>query len=468
MHSRRTPPHTEAGAHAPTDPSGATHAQLGSALFVDLYELTMAQSYCEMGLLAPATFALSVRRLPRDWGFLLAAGLPRALDVIEKLRFGASDLEGLAGTGLFRQSFLAFLAALRFSGSVRAVAEGCPLFADEPLLEVTAPLPQAQILESVLLNAVQLPTLVASKAHRCVHAAAGRGVVDFSMRRTHGVDAAHEAARSSFLAGMEATSNVEAGLRYGIPLVGTMAHSYVLAFASEIAAFRAYAASFPNECVLLVDTYDTIEGVRNAIQVGLEMQARGEHLRGIRLDSGDLAPLSRRARAMLDAAGLSQVKIVASGGLEEHSIAALVEASAAIDRFGVGTYVGVPVDSPTLDIVYKMVDYDGRPVAKRSPAKATLPGRKQIHRLVQEGCATHDCVSLVTERREGRALLEEVVRAGDRLREPVPLATSREHVAAWVQEIPAACRRLRSPQPYRVEESDDLAELRRQHGVADR
>ena len=419
----------------------------------------MAQSYVELGLVAPATFALLVRRLPPDWGFLVAAGIPRALQRIAGLEFTSGAVRSLRATRRFSSGFLRWLQRVRFTGGVRALAEGCPFFAEEPILEVTAPLPVAQLLETLLVNALQLPILAATKAARCVHAAAGRVVVDFGMRRTHGADAAHQLARSAYLAGVQATSNVEAGLACGIPLVGTMAHSYVLAFASEIDAFRAYAAADPEHCVLLVDTYDTLEGMRRAAQVGGEMARRGARLAGVRLDSGDLARLAPEARRILDAAGLRNTQIVASGGLDEYAIDALVSAGAPIDSFGVGTALGVPPDAPTLDIVYKLVEFDGRAVGKQSPGKVTPPGSKQVWRELREGRATHDFLGLAHEKRRGWALLED--RDDRRRSKPAELAAARERCTAWIAQLPPATRRLRQPAPYPVEDTKALAALRR-------
>jgi nicotinate phosphoribosyltransferase len=419
----------------------------------------MAQSYVELGLTAPATFALTVRQLPPDWGFLVAAGIPRARAQIARLGFDAGAVRSLGATRQFSTEFLTWLGRVRFAGSVRALPEGCPFFAEEPVLEVTAPLPVAQLLETLLLNSLQLPILAATKAARCVHAAAGRVVVDFGMRRAHGADAAHELARSAYLAGVHATSNVEAGLACGIPLVGTMAHSYVLAFASEIEAFRAYAFAEPERCVLLVDTYDALEGVRRAAQVGGEMARRGETLAGVRLDSGDLDALARRSRQLLDAAGLQSTRIIASGGLDEYRIEALLASGAPIDSFGVGTALGVPPDAPTLDIVYKLVEYAGRPVGKQSPGKITPPGSKQVWRELRNGRAVRDRLGLAGENRRGMALLAD--RDAVPPSPPAALTAARERCAAWLAQLPAATRRLRAPAPYPVEDTPALANLRR-------
>lgn len=419
----------------------------------------MIQSYLDLGLRGEATFAVWVRRLPPDWGYLVAAGWPRVAAFAESLRFGPEDVSDLRSLGLFSDAFLGALPRFRFTGRMRALPEGCPFFAEEPILEVTAPLPEAQFLETFALNALQLPILTATKASRCVAAAEGRAVYDFAMRRSHGMDAARQTARSGWLAGMAGTSNVEAGCREGIPVVGTMAHSYVLAFASELEAFRAYARTFPDHCVLLVDTYDTLAGVRHAVQVGLELRERGSKLRGIRIDSGDLGELARQAREILDAAGLHEVLIIASGGLDERRIAALAQFP--IDAFGVGTGFGVPDEAPTLDIVYKLVAYDGRAVAKWSAGKATFPGARRVWREVRGEGAERDLLGLRRETPpEGsRDLLAVVMEAGRPSAAPPSLAESRAAHAGWLREIPASCRRLREPEPYPVERTPALEAL---------
>jgi nicotinate phosphoribosyltransferase len=420
----------------------------------------MAQSQYEHGLVRQATFDLVVRRLPSDWGMLIAAGLGGALDFVSSLRFSAQDVALLQRTGRFSNAFLERLSRLRFTGDVHALHEGCPVFAGEPLLSVVAPLPEAQILETALLNAIQLPTLAASKAARCVHAARGRDVVDFAMRRAHGSDVAHQVTRSSWLAGMAGTSNVHAGILAEIPVVGTMAHSYVLAFENEIDAFRAYARSYPEACVLVLDTYDTLGGLANAARVAHEMRARGDELSGVRLDSGDLAELSKSARAFLDEQGLEGVRILASGGLDEYGIDALLAAAAPIDGFGIGTNLGAPPDAPTLDAVYKLAEYDGRPVAKRSPGKASVPGAKQVWRRVRDDTASGDVVGCASENLAGRALLREFIRAGELSQDSPTLHDARAQCATWIREIPEAHRRIRSPEAYPIDVSPALLNVR--------
>ena len=430
-----------------------------SGLFVDLYQLTMGESYLAQGLSErEATFSVFFRSLPAGRGYLLAAGLEDALRYLEELRFSDDDLAYLEGAGLFSAAFLERLRSLRFSGSVRAVPEGTAVFPGEPLLEVTAPILEAQIAETMVLNALHLQTLVASKAARSVEAAGGRTLVDFSLRRTHGGEAGLKVARASYFAGFDATSNVLAGRRYGIPLAGTMAHSYVQSFGDELAAFRAFARAYPDDAILLVDTYDTLEGARLAVAVAHELEEDGHRLRGVRLDSGDLVELSRRVRDLLDRAGFADATIFASGGLDEAEIARLVEAGAAIDGFGVGTKMGVSADAPFLDLVYKLVEVDGRPVLKLSPGKATLPGRKQVWRIRRDGLAAHDVLGLADSGGDGEPLLHEVMRDG-RATWSEPLVESRERARRERESLPDGVRALTAT-PYEVLVGADVAALR--------
>jgi nicotinate phosphoribosyltransferase len=391
---------------------------MGQALLLDLYELTMAQSYFDEGLHErPATFSLFVRGLPRSWDYLVAAGLDDALEYLEALSFEDDDLSHLEEKRLFTPAFLDFLSRLRFSGEVRALPEGALFFPDEPVLEVTAPMVEAQLVETLLLNQIHFQSLVASKAARCVDAAAGRTLVDFGLRRAHGTDAGLALARSSYLAGFDSTSNVLAGRRYGIPLAGTMAHSYVQAFADELTAFRAFAHSYPDDCTLLIDTYDVLAGARNAAVVAQELAARGHRLRAVRLDSGDLLDLSRQVRALLDDEGLSEVAVFASGGLDEAEIERLLAGGAAIDGFGVGTKLATFADAPYLDVVYKLVAFDGRPVLKLSVGKETWPGAKQVWRVSERGESFFDTIGRSDEDPPagGMPMLEVVMAGGRRL-----------------------------------------------------
>lgn len=393
-------------------------------LFTDYYELTMASALHAEGREEQATFELFVRRLPPEREFLVACGLATALDRLAAFTFGPAELAYLRATTGLGDDFLAYLAGFRFTGEVRAMAEGELLLAQEPMLSVTAPLIEAQVVETLLLNTVGFETMVATKAARVAQAAAGRPFVDFSARRDHGADAAVLAARAAYVGGAVATSMVEAGRRYGIPLSGTMAHSYVMAHEHERDAFRAYLAHYREQAVLLLDTYDTVQGAREAVAA---MEETGIVARGVRLDSGDLAALAREVRAVLDEAGRREVQVFASGDLDEHRVAALVAGDAPIDAFGVGTRMGTSADAPYLGVVYKLVEQDEAPRQKASPGKATYPGRKQVWRGEAE-----DTLALASE--EGplgaRPLLAPVWRDGARVGREPALDEARERCAA--------------------------------------
>lgn len=431
------------------------------ALLVDLYQLTMSQSYFAEGMHGlPATFSLFARSLPRGWGYLVAAGLDDVLAYLERLAFRSDELGHLEETGLFTGPFLDHLERLSFTGAVRALPEGTPFFASEPVLEVTAPVLEAQLVETVVLNTIHLQSLLAGKAARCVDVARGRTLVDFGLRRTHGADAGLRAARSSYLAGFDSTSNVLAGRLYGIPTAGTMAHSYVEAFPDEVSAFRAYARAYPDRAILLVDTYDTVAGVRGAVTVGRELAERGHRLRGVRLDSGDLGALAREARALLDEAGLEDATVFASGGLDEHDVARLLADAAPIDGFGIGSRMGTAADSPYLDMAYKLVELDGRPVMKLSATKATLPGAKQIWRLTAGSAIALDVLGLELEEppEGGDPLLVEVMERGQRSWHE-SLEGSRARCARERARLPAPARTLDAT-ACEVELSGPLVALR--------
>lgn len=356
-----------------------------TGLATDLYELTMGAAYVGLGLDARATFSLSVRKLPAHRAYLVVAGLEGALASLEELSFDEDAARYLQATGRFHEAELSKLVATRFTGDVWAVPEGRVVFGGETLLEVDAPLLEAQLVETSLLDTVYYPTLVATKAARCVSAAPGKALVDFGMRRMPSIDASVAAARACYLAGFASTSNVLAGRELGIPISGTVAHSLIELFPSELDAFRRYASVVHGGVTLLVDTYDTLAGVRNAIRVARELERNASRLDAIRLDSGDLADLSRRARRMLDDAGLSRVRIFASGGLDEYALRRLESAGAPIDGYGIGTRLGMSADAPVVDMAYKLVSYDGRPCLKLSEGKATLVGAKQVWRRRAEG-----------------------------------------------------------------------------------
>ncbi len=409
------------------------------ALLVDLYELTMAQSYLDEGIdQRPATFSLFARTLPDGWRYFVAAGLEDALRYVDELSFAEDDLAYLEGTRLFTPAFLERLRRFRFTCAVRALPEGTLFFPQEPIAEVEGPVLEAQIVETVLLNVFHLHTLLASKAARSVDVAQGRRLVDFGLRRTHGGDAGLAAARSSWIAGFDATSDVLAGKLYGIPIAGTMAHSYVQAFADELEAFRAFARSYPDDCTLLVDTYDTVEGARLAVSVARELAERGHRLRGVRLDSGDLVELGRRVRAILDDAGFADVMIFASGNLDEGEIARLLAAGAPIGGFGIGSRMGTSADAPYLDMAYKLVAFDGRPVLKLSAGKATWPGAKQVFRVSEGGRFTGDVVGLAAEEPPAGAapLLRAAMESGSRVGGG-SLAEARERCAGQRTDLPA-------------------------------
>jgi nicotinate phosphoribosyltransferase len=418
---------------------------MGRALLTDLYELNMAASYLRRGMTASATFSLFVRNMPARWGFLVASGLESCLDYLESYRFDDEDLEYLRSDLGFGDEDLDAFRNLRFTGEVRAVPEGRIVFQDEPLLEVTAPLPEAQLVETYLLNQVTYQTAVASKAARCRVATPDARLVDFSMRRVHGGEASLGVARATAIAGFGATSNVEAARTLGLRATGTMAHSYIESFPSEREAFEAFAEDFPDRVSLLVDTYDTARGVEKAIDVARDLATRGRGLSGIRLDSGDLAALAKETRRALDEAGLESVEIIASGGLDEDAIAGLVAAGAPIDAYGIGTKIGVAEDAPALDTVYKLVEYDGRPVCKLSRRKATLPGRKQVWRR----SGGEDVIGLLDQDppdREAEPLLVRVLADGQRL-EADSIERAAARFASDLAALPGALRRLDATGP---------------------
>jgi nicotinate phosphoribosyltransferase len=438
----------------PTPMQGLPESQL--ALFTDLYELTMLQAYWREELGDEATFSLFVRRLDPKRNFLLACGIEDALSYLESVRFTDEALRFLASRAEFRPGFLDWLSRFRFTGDVWAVREGTPVFANEPILEVRAPLPEAQLAETVLLNQIHIQTALASKAARVVSAAGGRAVVDFGMRRMHGADAAMKGARAFHIAGLAGTSNVLAGHVYGMPILGTMAHSYIQVHDDEMDAFRRFAELYPRT-VLLVDTYDTLEGVRRVTRLAQEL-GEGFQVSAIRLDSGDLAQLAIEARGILDDAGLESVQIVASGGLDEYEIAKLLANGAPIDSFGVGTALGVSDDAPSLDIVYKLTEYAGTGRIKLSTDKPILPGRKQVFRQYDAGVAVRDMIAHIDEEHPGRPLLAPVMRAGRRVAGNIlSLDEARAHAAEELNALPARLRTLEpADPPYAVEVSEAL------------
>lgn len=415
---------------------------LSSPLLTDLYELTMLQAYYERGMTDTAVFELFVRKLPPKRDFLVAAGLEQALDFIEGMRFGEEELDWIRTCGHFKPAFADRLAELRFTGDVHAMPEGTVLFPNEPLLRVTAPLPEAQLLETRVLNLVHFETVIASKAARSRLVAGTKGLIDFGLRRAHGAEAGLLAARASYLAGFDGTSTALAGARFGIPVFGTMAHSFVQAHDSEAEAFAHFAAAFPERAVLLIDTYDTVEGAR----IGVKAAPK---LKGVRLDSGDLDDLSRKVRQILDANDAKGAIIFASGNLDEDAVARLVAAGAPIDSFGIGTAMTTSADHPYLDAVYKLQEYAGRPRRKRSTGKATWPGRKQVYRrYAVDGSFAGDVVTLEQDTQSAEPVIVAVMRGGQRLPQP-SLEESKKHCLRQLARLPRAF-------PYPVEISPAL------------
>ena len=416
----------------------------------------MLQAYFEERMTERAVFSLFVRRLPLNRNFLIACGLDTVLDYLETLRFSQQDLNYLDTLKIFSDRFLARLSEFRFTGDIHAVREGTPIFANEPILEVEAPLPEAQLIETYVMNQVHLQTMLASKAHRVVEAARGRSVIDFGARRMHGTDAALNAARAFWIAGVNATSNVLAGKQFNIPVAGTLAHSYIQAHDDEAAAFRAFAELYP-DTVLLIDTYDTLTGVEKVIELAKQL---GEDfkVRAVRLDSGDLLDLSLRVRNALDQAGLSRVQVFASGSLDEYEIDALLTSGAPIDGFGVGTAMGVSADAPYLDIVYKLTSYAGDGRVKLSANKPVLPGRKQVFRVADGDRDTGDTIARADEDLPGRPLLRPVMRNGERLTPPTDdLAETRRYTAEQIARLPESVRGLpEADPPYPVRISPEL------------
>ncbi len=428
---------------------------LRSPLLTDLYQLTMLQAYFERGMTGTAVFELFTRKLPPGRNFLVAAGLEQALDFVADLSFGEEELAWIERSGLFRPGFAAELARLRFTGDIHALPEGTIFFPNEPLLRVTAPMPQAQILETRVLNLVHFETVIASKAARSVLAAPGKSLIDFGLRRAHGAEAGLLAARASYLAGFTGTSTTLAAPRFGIPVFGTMAHSFVQAHESEAEAFTHFADVFPDNAVLLIDTYDTVEGARKAVAA-----SRGRRMKGVRLDSGDLGALAREVRPILDAGGQKQAIIFASGNLDEQRVAELVASGAPIDSYGVGTSLVTSADHPYLDAVYKLQEYAGRARRKRSTGKATWPGRKQVYRHYDErGRFARDVVTVEGDAQPGEPLLKPVMQGGRRLPQP-GLAAARAHALSQLERLPERLRVLApAVAPYPVEIAPALHEL---------
>jgi nicotinate phosphoribosyltransferase len=431
-----------------------------SPLLTDLYQLNMIQAYLDHGDTQTAVFEFFVRTLPRRRGFLLAAGIEQALDYLENLRFPAEDIAWLKSTGRFKSNMLEYLAAFRFTGDVHAMAEGTAFFASEPILRVTAPLPQAQFVETRLINILHFQSLVAAKAARCILAAPGKLLVDFGLRRAHGAEAGLMAARASYLAGFAGTATVLAGERFGIPLYGTMAHSFIEAFDDEAVAFEAFARARPDGLTLLLDTYDTEAAARKVVALAPRLKASGITIRSVRLDSGDLAALAKSVRQILDQGGLAEVTIFASGGLDEDSLAEFARQATPIDGYGVGTSLTTSADVPNVDCVYKLQEYAGLPRRKKSEQKATWPGRKQVwRRYGADSRMTGDVLAVEGHDKDGQKLLAPVMQNGRRLRPPEPLAEIKLRAKRELERLPEPLRRLDPDATYPVEVAPELRDL---------
>jgi nicotinate phosphoribosyltransferase len=431
-----------------------------SPLLTDLYQLNMLQAYLDDGHTGSAVFEFFMRKLPPRRGFLIAAGLEQVLDYLETLQFSTDEIDWLARTGRFKQNLLDYLAGLRFNGDVHAIPEGTVFFADEPLLRITAPLPQAQLIETRLINLLHFQTLVASKAARMVLAAPGKLMVDFGLRRAHGAEAGLFAARASYIAGFAGTATVLADKLYGIPIYGTMAHSFIQSYDEEMEAFEKFARARPENLTLLIDSYDTEAGAHKVVALAPRLRARGITIRAVRLDSGDLIALSKSVRRILDDGGLRDVRIFASGGLTEDSVADFLRASAPVDGFGMGTSLTTSSDVASLDCVYKLQEYAGLSRRKRSTGKATWPGRKQVWRSYGPGGRmTADVLSVESDEHNGEPLIELVMQGGRRLAPSPPLAALRERAAGDLARLPDPLRQLEPGASYPVQIGDRLLRL---------
>ena len=442
-----------------------------SALLTDLYQMNMIQAYLDHDETKTAVFEFFVRNLPARRGFLIAAGLEQAIQFLENMRFSREEIEWLASTRRFEKSLLDRLLDFRFTGDVHAVREGRVFFANEPILRITAPMPQAQLLETRLINLLHFQTLIASKAARMVLAAPGKLLVDFGLRRAHGAEAGLMAARASYIAGFAGTATMLAEKMFGIPTYGTMAHSFVEAYDTETAAFESFAHSRPENLTLLIDTYDTEAAARKVVALAPQLAAAGIKISAVRLDSGDLILLSRNVRRILNDGGLSHISIFASGGLDEDYIAEIVRAAAPIDGFGIGTSLTTSSDAPALDCAYKLQEYAGLPRRKRSSGKATWPGRKQVWRQYgPDGRLAGDTLSIETESHPGEQLIELVMKDGLRLRPAPTLAEIRAQAKNDLERLSEPLRELEPGTTYPVEVADTLVKLAAEvdHRVAQR
>jgi nicotinate phosphoribosyltransferase len=433
---------------------------LTSPLLTDLYQFTMMETYLRNDMDKTAVFEFYARELPRNRGFLIAAGLNSVLSFLESLHFSSEEIAYLYETGRFSEKLLNYLTSLRFRGDVYALPEGTVCFANEPLIRVVAPIPVAQLVETRLINLIHFETTIASKAVRCVLAAEGKGLVDFGLRRAHGAEAGILAARAVYICGFSGTANVMAGALYGIPLFGTMAHSYIEAVGNEEEAFVAFARANPNNVTFLIDTYDTARGARYAVDAAKRLIREGIRTQAVRLDSGDLLALSKEVRSILDQNGFPDIKIIASGNIDEHVIQTLVSSGAPIDAFGVGTKLDTSEDAPYIECAYKLMEYDGKPKLKKSSGKATLPGRKQVMRCFREGTMAKDTVTLEGDVQEGIPLVEKVMDQGRRLSPTPDVAALAAYTKSQLQSLPKYLRQLAIVSSYPVKIAPALIRLK--------
>lgn len=434
-----------------------------SLLLTDLYQLTMLQGYLDQGMEEPASFEFFVRKLPAPRNFFVAAGLDQVLTFLENARFTAEELDWIASHGAFRPSFVRYLERFRFTGDVYAMPEGTVFFPNEPVIRVTAPMPQAQLIESRLINLLHFQILIASKAARSVLVAPNKLLVDFGLRRAHGAEAGLMAARASYLVGFAGTATVLAAPLFDIPVYGTMAHSFVQAHDEESVAFEHFARSLPSNVILLIDTYDTEAAAQKVVRLAPKLQEEGIVIKGVRLDSGDLAAHARRVRRILDSGGLQHVTIFASGSVDEYMLKQLIDANVPIDGFGIGTHMDTSADAPYLDCAYKLVEYAGRPRRKRSEGKVLWPGRKQVYRHCgRSGRMESDLLTLEDDFQEGTPLIRRVMASGKRLFSPVPLAELREQALMELSRLPEPLRTIESGPQYPVTVAPRLCDLARE------
>ncbi|HZL30786.1 MAG TPA: nicotinate phosphoribosyltransferase [Pseudolabrys sp.] len=431
-----------------------------SPLLTDLYELNMVQAYLDKTEDGEAAFEFFVRRLPERRGFLLAAGLEGALQYLETMRYSDSEIAWLKSTGRFRDNLLDYLRGFRFTGDVYAIPEGIVCFPNEPLLRIVAPLPQAQLVESRLINILHYQTLIASKAARMVLAAPGKILSDFGLRTAHGAEAGNYSARASYIAGFAGAANVLAGERYGIPIVGTMAHSFVQVHGDEMTAFENFARARPEGVILLIDTYDTEAGARKVVELAPRLKKDGIAIRGVRIDSGDLTAMAKKVRGILDAGGLKDVVILVSGGINEDVLQGMMKDHAPIDGFGIGVNLAASTDVPALDCAYKLQEYRGVPKRKLSEGKATWPGRKQVWRAYDaDGRMRGDILSVESDTQQGEKLIVPAMRGGKRVGRSPTLADIRARAKAELARLPEALAQLQPGAGYAVEVADALKAL---------